>query len=482
MAQHNSVIVLKKGRAIPESLGENLQMRGFRASLTHSLQEALDTASTVVKPILVVDAGIDGATIEKMVKELIEATTKRPLPIVLVGKKASSFQKTLDGKFPVVTGVNSPCRTADILDSILWVSEGYDEFVERSRNVESIIPPKPIAASSAQETEIVQGSEDLTNQVFEELSKLGISQQTLGGFEYSHIVGGKDGGQLYLSSNEKCRDAFSEFVQELAPKDIGRLTRVGFLADAIAKALCFVDDDLENIRQGAMLYSWAFAGGSREYFTKDYSTTRKSAFRRELCSKLKDSAMKVAVELGQPTTGNLIAKFARLVAEEEGLSDDKLTISASIVMASDLVERACARRGHFSPRSAYDFMRRIRLGLLKDIHPQVLGCVVKILSEAITASAIKLVLPKKVRRNKDLALLAKEYAEQEIRGDEIRVAISSLSPGMKLSRPIRAYDGKLILSGDLTLDQDLIWRIWQLSAIRPLNDPLVVKTSTASPE
>ena len=66
----------------------------------------------------------------------------------------------------------------------------------------------------------------------------------------------------------------------------------------------------------------------------------------------------------------------------------------------------------------------------------------------------------------------KKYIAQE---DEEKVKISSLTDGMKLSKPLKSFDGKEILEADLTLDNDLIWRIWQLSSICPLNSPMVIK-------
>ena len=71
---------------------------------------------------------------------------------------------------------------------------------------------------------------------------------------------------------------------------------------------------------------------------------------------------------------------------------------------------------------------------------------------------------------------ARRTREQQIESNETKVAIESLQPGMKLTRPIFSFDGRKVLSGNLVLDHDLIWRIWQLSALRPLNGPLVIQS------
>ena len=68
----------------------------------------------------------------------------------------------------------------------------------------------------------------------------------------------------------------------------------------------------------------------------------------------------------------------------------------------------------------------------------------------------------------------KKYVTKD--GEE-RIKISSLSSGMTLSRPLKSFDGREILEAELRLDDDLIWRIWQLSSICPLNSPVIIKNN-----
>ena len=49
-----------------------------------------------------------------------------------------------------------------------------------------------------------------------------------------------------------------------------------------------------------------------------------------------------------------------------------------------------------------------------------------------------------------------------------------LRPGMILITPVITRDGVYLVPGSTRLDGDLIWRIWEIAAVRPLRDPIEV--------
>ena len=97
----------------------------------------------------------------------------------------------------------------------------------------------------------------------------------------------------------------------------------------------------------------------------------------------------------------------------------------------------------------------------------------KILSEAIAANSKAYLLPRATRENPALLEQARNV---ELNENEQRVPLPALAPGMRLSRALVAFDGREILASNIKLDEDLIWRIWQLAALRPLNAPVIVAT------
>ena len=101
---------------------------------------------------------------------------------------------------------------------------------------------------------------------------------------------------------------------------------------------------------------------------------------------------------------------------------------------------------------------------------------VKIIAESLSSRTPIVSLRKDLRFNKEFLAFIRAEQKKPVAPGEQRVQLASLTPGMRLSQPLRSLDGKEILSPDLTLDEDLIWRLWQLAAIRPLYHPVVHKS------
>jgi hypothetical protein len=98
---------------------------------------------------------------------------------------------------------------------------------------------------------------------------------------------------------------------------------------------------------------------------------------------------------------------------------------------------------------------------------------VRFISEALAACPLAVTLP---------ASLLKRYQVQKVKNagekkarlkDEVEVSVEDLAPGMKLTRPLRTRDGMELLEGNQRLDEDLIWRLWQLAGVRPVESATI---------
>jgi hypothetical protein len=116
----------------------------------------------------------------------------------------------------------------------------------------------------------------------------------------------------------------------------------------------------------------------------------------------------------------------------------------------------------------------LQAGEFNRLHPSSLAIVLKFLGETIGGTYPNHLLPRKIRSNKTLYAAYEANREQTVDDGEKKVALNALSPGMRLSRPLRSYDGNTLLSEDVILDQDMIARLWRLASIRILNTPVVV--------
>jgi hypothetical protein len=231
----------------------------------------------------------------------------------------------------------------------------------------------------------------------------------------------------------------------------------------------------ENVKLCGFLYAWSFAASNPLLLQRPYYDEESDSFRIELCSRIKDSAMSILSELRLEDSSKIVATMARIIGKEQNPTEDDMSVIASALMAADLCSRVCYFGGPWNPRKAHALLTTLKKAPPSEIHPTVLSCMVKIIAEALASRTPIVSLRKDLRFNKEFREHIRSELRKPVAKGERRVPLASLTPGMRLSQPLRSLDGQEILSPDLTLDEDLIWRLWQLAAIRPLYHPIVQK-------
>lgn len=497
MRSDNEVIIFQRKKTLPGTLPESLHSKGFRNRTISSLSEMAHSYDDAASPILLVDGGPEVADASEIVQMLIADSSIHTLPLVIVARSAETFEKTLSQHFCVAVGVRIPCTTTDVIAALTYIDEHYDDFTRQGRP-EPLAPEpfdEPLIRHTVEEDGdvlgqvagvVVPGVEYQTpataevdkhfDQIFAKLNDFGLINKPLGGGMFARAVDESSFSdrEYFTLRNERARPMTDQIAECSSRWDKAHIHRTAYLSWQLACALERGEAFVELTKESCLLYLAALLDSPKEYFRRDYYHPRYHDFREELVRRVKDIAFRVGIELEHPIAGKVIGKLSAFIGGEPASGDDEIVLAASIIQGTDLVGRACAKRGYFEPDLAYDFLRRIRRGVYSKIHPVVLSCLVKVLAEAVVTTALGLSVPRKTRDDPRLIDAANEYRDQKVEANEIRVAIESLSPGMRLSRPIQSFDGREILPQDLVLDQDLIWRIWQLSSIRPLNAPLVV--------
>jgi hypothetical protein len=279
----------------------------------------------------------------------------------------------------------------------------------------------------------------------------------------------------YLPQEEKVSIAITDFTSSVDKWSCSHIHRTAFMSYKIIEALNLGAEITNAAKTSAFLYSWNFAGESPSLLKRDYNMTSGEEMRAQLCGRIKDSADRIFKELTMSTASEIAGLVGCQIGYEQTVNDTPISIAASAIVASDMVDRLCWSMDYWNPRAVNRILRQIKNGELKEIHPSVVSCLVAFLTQSRSSREIFLLVPKHIRNNKELQEFAQSIKNQKIDRDERKVPISALAPGMRLSRPVFAFDGEQVLCEDLILDEDLIWRLWQLSTVRPLNTPLVIR-------
>lgn len=484
MNETHDIFILQLCDRLPAQLRETLIQKGYPTYITSDIRTLAASLRNLPQPILLVlcREGVDPSFADT--KELISHADLHRYPLILGGTEVDSYENILNQHFVLATSLNAPLSNNDILEAIGYVVRSYHKLAAKKQTSEGKEPELPSALSipveEAPEVPVIEHpaykrGADIPEVFFEALENLRIPVGALGGALYPHGIQEEMARQQnLLPQDRQLQDAARSICTDVGKWGRLHLYRTSFICRNILTALKVSDEYQEQAKAALFLFAQSFAGEKPDLLRREYFDARHTTLRRELCSRIKDSAMTVALELKSPEVGNLIAVLGRLVGREEGVTDTAPSVMASAIMAADITDRICFQSGFWNPRRTYSFMKKIKNGQMADFHPEVLCCVVKFLNEAMNGHPQAFVLAKHIRNNPGLKRAAEAWKEQKLTAEEKKVALINLMPGMRLSRPVMSYDGREILSSDVKLDQDLIWRLWQLSTVRPLNGPLVV--------
>jgi hypothetical protein len=455
--------------------GENylgpLRQRGFQVTLTASITEVPTLITRLKLPILVVDCGPKQEGTVELLRVLVNSPDLFRYPLILIGPDVDVSERMLNERYLLAATICNPVTAVDLIEGILYVARSTK--AARRRVDPPTRPEAPAPPPSTTQT-VFAGNRSIPEILIRTLEDNNLLGRSLGGREYPKYHHGKLVNLPRLGRLEPHFQARSEL---LGPWTISHLARTAYVVEQLAIALHFPSQDSTLAWQAAYLLGIGLQPGQREILRIDYSRTKGDSTRKDLCSRLKDSAMQVGVEIQQPELSGFIALIARQVGHEEIANEEPRSKLASLLVACELADRVIFQSGFWSPRAAYYLMRKFKSGSCNDIHPLMLAVVMKYVSEALAASPPSFLLTKSVRENPAL----QAEAGEPIREGETKVPLDSLAPGMRLSRPLKAFDGRQILSEDLVLDEDLIFRIWQLAAVRPLNSAIVVSPVAERP-
>jgi len=480
-AMPHDILIIQKLDHLPARLQEFLHSKGYSSQTLADYKDIFSSAQKLRTPILILEGGATPPLSEKHIKEFLAqpflgAISK--LPLLFVGSGDRIFEEQLAKHFKFITSLDLGCGNNEILEAIEYLSANYKEERERSGQIEA----KVEAVSTASEP--ITKQSDLSywtayrvpNLFFQELERTGLTHRRLNGDKYfsGQISPVFLESQGFFDMEPKTLSAVHKTLNSCDKWTNKHLCRATFMARQIADTLQLDAAVARHLIPASFLFSSAVIQSAPSLMRANYLRPGRAVVRKDLGSRVKDSALAVTAEIDQPELGNIIASVGRLIAGEVAWQDSDASLAASCIMISEYSDRLTFRAGAWDPRAAYTLMKKIKSQNFIDLHPMVMVSFMKFISEAVLAKPWTFLLPKHVRRNPSLIEQAKRFKNENPSKGETKIHLNDLTPGMKLSRPLVAFDGRKILAGDLTLDQDLIWRIWQLAAVRPLNSQVLV--------
>lgn len=440
------ILFLKASKDPPIKLFEVLQNRGYKTRVTKNLYQLTELVKEMANPIIVAFSENNREETQDQVHKLITFGKVDQVPLLVIGKDADSFRSELLQKFENVDTLNSPCHIPKIIEAILNYDSLYDSGaleVDRT-NVQNTKVVEPPVEQLPEKTKIKEGGERFVSFKFTEFPEELLPQNP------------------GLASH--CKQLF-----DTSPKKLqNHIVRVSFVSNEISQNMGLSSNDTAVLKTTAVLMNLGFQGKDTPLLFIDYTRNNQEDLRYKICSRLKDSAINVATEIKAHEVSSTLVLLAKAIGGEGLPSHTSEGNIASILAASDLVGRCCCNKGYWDPRQANRLIHHLPKLVGTLISPLIEDALLKFLASASSSSGSRqFLLPNKFRD--------RSYIDTNpITQLEKVVQVNDLSPGMKLSRKMYTSDGKLLLDSDLTLDKDLIRRIWRLSGVRPVDSATVL--------
>lgn len=473
MSQHE-LLIINQGIPLSAKDIDYLQRKGYWVNSSNDTESFKDILAPPNEPIIVVNCSEQEETTE-FIQGICEQKSLIPFPVVVLAKNLMGLDSLLNKIFPLAIAVQQPADANKITEAVRFIERNY------SSSILEHAAKNKLKESNFEEEEKELGANEVTdkikhsNELFLAVKDCHLSQNNLGGTDLPQILSGRIFSKVSkdyktsLPQDLVLEEACASLLLQVKSATRSALERVNIITMKILTPLNIETEVMELARAASILFAQSFAVSNRVFLTQDYSFRGAVVLRKEICSAIKDSALDLGGDLSNRDLSRVVANIAKIVGHESSGGDNQISVCASAVVAADLINRLCYQSLYWNASAAYRLLRRIRQGKIKHLHPAVCCIVLKLLAEALSGHInVRIMAPKKSQEEK-------ESLEMSIRiHDETIVELPELMAGMKLSRPLLAEDGKAILAEDLVLDDDLIMRIWQLSAIK-LIDKAVIK-------
>jgi len=473
MSNPKVVILSVKGSA-PDGLGAALTSVNLDCIVTESITSARDPLCESEDRLFLLYYGElqeDGFLI---LKDLLSYAEIHHLPLFVAGDEAESLETQLGKVFRLVSCLTPTVDVDSLARAVLNLWERYKKVVGSAQpDYEDQESTATRSTSRGPKRNPFYGLKSIPEEFFTQLEGLKLMERAIGGAFFTHTVSPEPFLSALASWKPSLLETAEKAVRGADSWVSGHILRVGYTTLRVLLAIGCDEDDVLAATRAALLHASAFKI-KRRIAKLDYVTSFDPQTRLRIAAAFRESASKISSEFSMPRESVIIATVSKLIASEEVNRESREYVMASAICFADALSRVGCGLGFFNPQRGYLILRKCRDAELPDLHPMILAAMIKFVAEAIIASPPRLAMPMK---------FIVKYNERRARGEvgdripgrgEEQIPIEKLTPGMRLSRPLKTFDGAELLEPDMRLDEDLIWRVWQLAAVRPLEQAMVI--------
>ncbi len=483
MKPSNSVAIFSIAESAPSNLRQALLKRKFESQYVKTLQEAEKQLAKGKNITTVVCFGEAQDEAISLIKKLLTASVFHHMPLLVVGEEADTLKPQLKKVFSIVGALNSPTGPEAIAVEIERLCGEYlNQQLSAKNKAEADLDAKvDLAQKGSGDADPSVKIKAFTEDFFARLKTLNLLGATVGGSFYGRTSRIENYLSLLDSKGGGLSEAYEKGLLGADDWVRGHSLRVAYVTNCLLSALGQSTKEVLTCTRAALWHQISFKT-NRRLARGGLIQKQEGDYRSRVAKAVRESATKVSYELRAPKESLTLGLLSRLISREEVTHGSTEAIQAYALYAADMIDRECCPGGFFDPKRGYKLLRDVKRGALQDIDPSIAVAAVKFLSEAIVGVPPKMVMPAAILREFRKRLASGEFEQVKLDGCERKVPINKLRPGMTLSRPLCTFDGKEVLESSLKLDEDLIMRVWQLTALRPIESAIILRDTVQPSE
>ena len=499
-----------------------LERHGVQVIQLHELEEIIAGTGVCTPVMIIVDASAGQREAAERILQLSSADVLFSFPLLFIGRQAKKRTEALERSFKHFRAVDVPYRAVDVFSFIAssfeksgmsLSAEAWSGIEDEKKEAEKEEEGTPSSADPALSGKTAEKEEDTGGdqtgfrsrhraiieaddtrvilQPYQDPKKM---PSGFGGRVFAIARGPEDFNDDVLLPEHPARQEIKAMLDELSARDKWagiNARRVAFVAAAIANALDVGEKRDANIRLVSLFLNLALMESSRNMLRSDLIGQRSHEIFHAVGEGIRQSSKVVSSRFKDEHLAQTLEIAGEILLGDCQSTDSEMMHDAQCALLVELTSRSCWNEGRWNPYGAYRAMRRLRKNeVIAFADANVTAGVLRVLAEAVSAHVTV--------RNSYAAQLIEDDLGPHVKfdspeqhrewdrqakeaGETVKyVDLAELSPGMRLARPIRTMDGRLVIDANTRLDKEMVFLLWQLSAIRAVEKKVAVRVKAES--
>lgn len=462
---------------VVEGADESLIAKMFHGSpiplsITKDPKEADRITSEMNKPLVFVELDDESISSREMLNQLMHSVNLPLFQLILLGSKKANtdLKEQLKNVYRDLKFLEFDRKNAEDGDIAALIRKSFDE----------LYPGQETTQNSNEKTdEAIDPTEidkSLLNRTFSEYVN-NQKKKHLNGDIYIQVKNPSSFLERdYLPERASYRKAIEKLEEECTNWERSHFHRTAFATYNILQSLNIEHSLVDTARAASILYFFPTGISSERITRTPYIRGTKSIIKKTIIKSFRANAASFNEQSDLRELAPIIEKIANIFDDERTIpnplssSEKHFNKIASTIILTDLVDRECWNDFYWDSTPTYAIVRWIESSEGKNLDIDVVWEFMRFLVETLEATPPLHVITKEKRKD----LQKTTPAKQTHKSGENRLKISQLTPGMRLAKPLLTFDGKHVLDKDIHLDHNLIWRIWRLSSLYPLEPVLIM--------